>query len=128
MAHFAQIINNLVQKVIVIDNLILLDENNQEQEQLGIDFCKSLLGSDTEWVQTSYNNSIRYNYAGIGFTWDPVNQAFYAPQPFNSWTLDSNYHWQPPVPYPTDGNEYFWDESIQDWVDIYAYESLQSNI
>lgn len=128
MAHFAQIINNQVIQVIVVDNLQLLDTNNIEQEQLGIDFCKSLFGPNSEWVQTSYNCNFRYNFAAIGYTWDPINQAFYAPQPFASWSLDENFQWQAPVEYPTDGNDYFWDEILQEWVSIEEWVSSQSNI
>lgn len=73
MAHFAKIENGLVSQVIVIANPVLLDSNGIEQEQLGIDFCKSLYGADTEWVQTSYNGSFRGKYAGSGDKWDGTN-------------------------------------------------------
>ena len=65
--------------------------------------------------RTSYNNKIRKQYAGIGFTYDPVADVFIAPQPFPSWTLDSNHDWQPPIPYPNDGLMYAWNEDDQDW-------------
>lgn len=116
MAHFAQLDeNNYVTQVIVINNNQLLDQNNQEQEQLGIDFCKSLFGQDTNWVQTSYNSSFRYNYAGIGFYYDSLNDAFIEPQPFDSWNLDAEYKWQAPINYPNDNKSYYWDETILDW-------------
>ena len=69
MAHFAQLDeNNFVTQVIVVHNNELLDESGVEQESKGIAFCQSLLGGN--WVQTSYNNNFRKNYAGIGFTYD----------------------------------------------------------
>ena len=97
MAHFAEINeNNIVTQVIVVNNTELL-EGEQESEIKGIDFCESLYGH-RNWVQTSYNANIRYNFAGIGYTWDSENDAFYAPQPFASWSLDENFIWQAPVP------------------------------
>lgn len=73
MAHFAKIENGVVREIIVVSNEILHDENGVEQESIGIDFCKSLYGVDTEWVQTSYNNNFRGKYAGAGDTWDGEN-------------------------------------------------------
>jgi len=111
MAHFAQIDeNNIVTRVVVIANEDTSDENGNEVESIGVDFCKSLFGADTNWVQTSYNGNIRYNYAGIGFTWDAENNAFYTPQPFASWSLDAAFKWQAPIPYPQNGEDYYWDE------------------
>ena len=116
MAHFAQLDeNNTVTQVIVVANdELLLD--GVESETKGVIFCKSLFGEDTRWVQTSYNNNKRKNYAGIGYTYDPVNDHFFAPQPYPSWTLDADAKWQAPVAYPTDGEVYVWDESIGNWV------------
>jgi hypothetical protein len=73
MAHFARIERNVVAEVIVVNNEVITDTNGQEQEQLGIDFCKSLYGADTEWVQTSYNANFRSKYAGLGDIWDGTN-------------------------------------------------------
>lgn len=70
MAHFARVENGIVQEVIVVSNDVIVDSNGVEQEQLGIDFCKSLYGQDTDWVQTSYNGNIRGKYAGMGDAWD----------------------------------------------------------
>ena len=73
MAHFAQLgENNVVLQVIVISNNDIKDEQGNESEQVGIDFCKSLFGKDTNWVQTSYNRNFRKNFAGPGHTYDPV--------------------------------------------------------
>ena len=116
MAHFAQIENNLVTQVIVVDNNDILDEQGNESEELGIQFCQDLLGGT--WVQTSYNGNIRKNYAGIGYTYDETKDAFIKPQPYNSWVLDEDTClWEAPIPYPTDGNEYNWDESTTSWIE-----------
>ena len=66
-------------------------------------------------IRTSYNGNIRYNYAGIGFTYDPIDDAFIAPKPFDSWTLDNNKKWQAPVPRPDDNKIYGWNEELMDW-------------
>lgn len=79
MAHFAKLNGNNVTQVIVVNNKVITDENGIEQEQLGIDFCKSLYGEDTNWIQTSYNGSFRGKFAGIGDIYDPVNDVFVAP-------------------------------------------------
>jgi hypothetical protein len=117
MAHFAEINeNNIVTRVIVVhNNEITVD--GQELEFKGIDFCEGLFGH-RNWVQTSYNGTIRHNFAGVGYTWDSENDAFYAPQPFASWSLDENFIWQAPVPYPEDASPekiYTWDEDNLTW-------------
>jgi hypothetical protein len=117
MAHFAEINdNNIVTKVIVVhNNEITVD--GQELEFKGIDFCEGLFGH-RNWVQTSYNGNIRHNFAGQGYTWDSANDAFYAPQPYASWSLNEDYKWEAPVPYPEDASEdkvYAWDEENQEW-------------
>ena len=126
MAHFAQLDeNNAVTQVIVVANdELLLD--GVENETKGIMFCKSLFGEDTRWVQTSYNGNKRKNYAGIGYTYDPVNDWFFAPQPYPSWTLDSEAKWQPPTPYPTDGKFYTWNESTLTWDEVITDGGNQS--
>jgi hypothetical protein len=116
MAHFAEINEeNIVTQVIVVHNNELLN-GLEESEEKGINFCESLFGH-RNWVQTSYNNNIRYNFAGIGFTWDPDNNAFYAPQPFSSWSLNENYKWEAPIPYPDNEKAYSWNEESQEWVE-----------
>ena len=119
MAHFAQLDeNNVVTQVIVVANEELLLDG-VENETKGIMFCKSLLGDDTRWVQTSYNGTIRKNYAGIGYTYDPVVDHFFAPQPYPSWTLDADAKWQAPTPYPTEEGKFFtWDEPPLSWVEV----------
>lgn len=116
MAHFAQLDEqNTVLQVIVIHNNELMD-NGVESEAKGIAFCKSLF-PNTRWVQTSYNGNIRKNYAGIGFLYDPIRDAFIPPKPYPSWVLnEASCQWNSPVPYPTDGQQYVWDEATQTWV------------
>ena len=117
MAHFAELDeNNIVTRVIVVHNNELLDENGNESEQKGIDFCVAHYGGT--WVQTSYNGNIRKNYAGIGYTFDPINNWFVAPQPYPSWILDSEAKWQPPTPYPTDKKPYIWNEETLLWDEV----------
>ena len=120
MSHFAHVQNGIVDQVIVAEQ----------------DFINSgAVGPANEWVQTSYNTrgnvhygqdgqpdggvALRGNYAGVGYTYDATNDVFYAPQPFPSWTLNqSTWLWEPPVPYPTDGKFYTWDEATTSWVEV----------
>lgn len=125
MAHFAQLNdNNIVINVIVIDNNELLDDNGQESETKGIAFCQLLYGRNTVWKQTSYNNNLRKNYAGLGYQYDEALDAFIAPKPFNSWTLDVNCRWQAPVPIPEDNltgdppKRYRWNEETLNWIQL----------
>lgn len=121
MAHFAQLDeNNVVTQVIVVNNNdCLLD--GVENETIGILFCKSLFGKDTWWKQTSYNGNLRKNYAGIGYTFDSVRDAFIPPQPYASWVLvEETCTWQAPTPAPTDGKRYRWDEATTSWVEVAA--------
>jgi len=89
MAHFAKLDeNNVVTQVIVVDNKDITDPHTgQEDEILGIAFCKKLLGGN--WKQTSYNNNTRVRYAGIGYSYNAALDAFVPPQPYDSWTLDN---------------------------------------
>ena len=124
MAHFARIENGVVTQVTVVKNDILLDGNGDEQESLGVSFLQNLLGSDTSWKQTSYNNNLRKNFAGIGYNYDSARDAFIAPQPYNSWILnETTCRWDSPVPYPTDtDNSYEWDEATTSWITIGTIE------
>ena len=84
MAHFAKVdANNVVEQVVVVGNEFLLDENGVEQEQLGINFCHSLFGTDTNWRQTSYNGNFRGRYAGIGYVYDATLDEFLEPPSIN---------------------------------------------
>ncbi len=114
MAHFAQIENNMVTKVIVVSNKDTSNKEGVEIEQIGINFCSNLLGGT--WKQTSYNGLIRKNYAGIGYTYDESRDAFIAPKPYNSWILNEDTcQWKAPVDYPKNGENYTWNESMQLW-------------
>lgn len=104
-----------------------LDENNLVTEVIvGIDESELIEGLDPEtWYsdfrgqvckRTSYNGKIRKNYAGIGFTYDEALDAFLAPKPYNSWTLnEETCQWESPIDYPTDGFTYTWNETELDW-------------
>ena len=90
MAHFAELNGqSIVQRVVVVNNNVLLDENGNEQESLGIEFLKSLYGNTTLWVQTSYNNNFRKRFASIGYTYNRVYDAFIKPIPNDNYTLNT---------------------------------------
>ena len=111
MAHFAELdgTTNTVMRVVVIDD---------KYESTGEEWCATFFRGGN-WKQTSYNGNIRKNYAGIGFTYDSVRDAFIPPQPYNSWTLNEDTClWDSPVPYPTDDLMYSWDEDTTSWVEI----------
>jgi hypothetical protein len=118
MAHFAQLNEeNLVIQVIVVANQEILNEQGQESEQKGIDFCTNLLGGT--WKQTSYNGNFRKNYAGIGYKYDESRDAFIAPKPFSSWLLDeTTCQWKAPVDMPVDDRRYTWDEETTSWKEL----------
>ena len=114
MAHFAELDeNNTVLRVIVVNNTDCLDQNGNESEAVGAQFCHNLLGGT--WKQTSYNATFRKRYAGIGYVYNAEHDAFVSPQPFPSWTLDADANWQAPTPMPTDGKLYNWNEDTQSW-------------
>jgi hypothetical protein len=105
-----------------------LDDSNVVTEVIvGVDENELIQGlTPEEWygnfrnqvcVRTSYNNKIRKQYAGIGYTYDATADVFIAPKPFESWSLDENYDWQAPIAYPADGKRYSWDEANQSWVE-----------
>lgn len=133
MAHFAEIDeNNVVVRVLVTDN----DDPNGDE---GYQWLLDNLGGT--WVQTSYtsrggnrinpdtgeivsyNDHFRFNYAGIGFTYDAELDAFIPPKPFDSWTIDETTAlWVAPVAYPSDGKLYAWDENAQTWNEVITGE------
>jgi len=120
LAHYAQLDeNNVVTQVIVVSNDDCSDSNGTEVESIGVAFCQKLLGADTNWKQTSYNNNMRVRYAGIGYSYNEELDAFVPPQPFASWTLDNDTaDWVSPLgaaPALTDAevearSYYRWDE------------------
>ncbi len=101
MSHFAKLDkDNIVTKVIVAEQ----------------DFINSgAVGDSFLWIQTSYNNNFRKQFAGIGDTYDKVNDVFILPQPYESWSLDANFDWQPPTAKPDDGKMYTWNEDTKSW-------------
>jgi hypothetical protein len=115
MAYFAKLgTGNIVEQVISINNAVITDANGVEQEQLGNDFINKLYNTRDVWKQTSYNNNIRKNFAGINFKYDQARDAFIAPKPFDSWILnEDNCLWEAPVAKPTltqeqiDNNNYY---------------------
>ena len=111
MAHFAKLgTGNIIETVEVVSNDIALTE------QAGVDFLNNLYNTSDVWKQTSYNNNIRKNFAGIGYSYDQTRDAFIEPQPFTSWILDENTcRWGAPVSYPDDNNRYEWDEENTTW-------------
>ena len=113
MSHYAKVVDGKVTQVIVAE----------------ADFFNSFVDSSPgTWIQTSYNTHgnqhpenrpLRGNYAGIGYTYDQTNDVFYAPKPFPSWSLnESTWTWEAPVPMPTDGKMYSWDEATQTWSEL----------
>ena len=116
MAHFAALDeNNLVTRVLVVDNEDTA-ENGEEDEELGIKFLQNLFGGT--WKQTSYNGNFRKNYAGKGFTYDQSRDAFIPKKTYPSWLLDEDTcRWEAPVPCPDDDKVYVWDEVTTNWVD-----------
>lgn len=126
MAHYARLsVENVVEQVIVINNDKELT-NGIEDENVGVAFCVSLTNHQN-WKKTSYNGNIRKQYAGIGFSYDPVKDVFIAPKPYPSWTLDENSDWQPPTSMPQDENIYYWDESTLSWNLVPLPESSSDN-
>lgn len=122
MAHFAKLDeNNIVTQVIVVHNNELIDDLGNESELKGIEFCRNIFGG--RWIQTSYNNKIRKNFASVGYRYDESLDAFIPPKPFDSWILNtSSYVWDPPVPHPNDGNLYYWDDVSLNWIRYDDYE------
>ena len=128
MASFAKLNSeNIVITVLSVVNEVLKDSNGVEQEQLGINFLKTLYNEPNAiWKQTSYNTHggvhslggipFRKNHAGIGYVYDSQRDAFISPKPYNSWILNENTcNWEAPVAYPTDGQIYKWNEEILNW-------------
>ena len=109
MSHFAEIDNNnIVTRVLVGNN----DFPNE-----GYDWFVENLGGT--WIKTSYNATIRKNFAGIGYTYDEDRDAFIPPKPYDSWILDEDTcQWQAPTPYPNDGKIYQWDEPNTTWKEV----------
>ena len=118
MAHFTKLNeNNIVINVNVVNNNVL-DPNNEEAS--GIEFLTEWSGGYTNWKQTSYNGNFRKNYAGIGYTYDSIRDAFIPQKPFDSWILDEETcQWNAPTPMPVEeGKRFTWDEETLSWLEI----------
>lgn len=111
MAHFCKLnFWNKVERVEVVSNDIVTTE------QAGIDFLNNLYKTNDAWVQTSYNENFRKNFASIGFKYNQTKDAFIPPQPYTSWTLnETTCQWEAPVAYPDDGKRYEWNETNENW-------------
>ena len=115
MAHFAQIVGDTVVSVIVIGNDDIDNLPYPQSEARGQQFIRAL-GFEGDWLQTSYNNNFRTRYAGIGYVYDPVRDAFIPPRPYMSWQFNTqSLDWDPPVPYPQTGQLYAWNENSVNW-------------
>lgn len=115
MANAAEIDQDgIVLRVLVVND----KEEHRIQDHLALD-----LGLGGTWVQTSYNASIRKNYAGPGFKYDAERDAFIPPKPFQSWILNEDTcNWESPVQYPSDGKLYAWDEDTTSWIEAEAFD------
>jgi len=138
MASFVKLNNDnfVIQGVALVNEIFTV--NNIEIEQIGIDFLNNLYKTNDVWKKTSYNTrggihyqadnntpsqdqskAFRKNYAGIGYYYDSIRDAFIPPKPFPSWTLnEDSCLWQSPIPYPNDNKEYTWNEEIGNWEEI----------
>lgn len=123
MAHFAELDeNNVVTRVIVVSNRELINpHNNVEEEVLGIAFCKKLYGGN--WIQASYNKTIRKHYPGKGWSYDSVRDVFVPPKPYDSWVLnESTILWEPPITQPELTEEQVGIDAFYEW-DEDAYQT-----
>ena len=111
MAHSAKLgTGNIVETVEIVSNDIATTE------QAGVDFLNTLYNTRDVWKQTSYNNNIRKNFAGIDYQYDQQRDAFIAPKPYPSWILnETTCIWETPTPYPDDGEMYTWNEETLTW-------------
>lgn len=136
MAYFAELNEN--NEVIMVHSVhdLCNSADGIENEQIGINFLNTLFNNNVVYKQTSYNTrggihyqadtnipstnqakALRKNYAGIGYTYDPIRDAFISPKPYSSWVLDEfSCQWKAPIPYPTDGDNYRWDENESNWI------------
>jgi len=128
MAHFAELDeNNVVQRIVVVSNDDVLDENGNESEDAGINFLENLFGH-RKWAQTSYNSNFRYHYAQIGGTYHPDLDGFSEQQPYPSWILNNEtLEWESPIPLPEIEPEHIpiWDEENGEWIIVIPPKSSE---
>jgi len=120
MAHFAQLDStHRVIGVEVVNNEVITDANGNEQEQLGVDFLTQLHNSNGWYKQTSYNETFRKNFAGIGYIYDASRDAFIEPKEYLSWVLNEDTcRYEAPVARPSDDSLYTWDEATTNWKEV----------
>lgn len=120
MAHFAKLNDqNIVIDVNVVNNETINNLPFPDSEAVGVSFLTEWSGGYSNWKQTSYNNNFRKRFAGLGHTYDASLDAFITPSPFSGWMLNlDTCEWEAPIPYPTDGNQYYWNEETQQWVEF----------
>ena len=136
MAHFAELDNNnKVLRVLVFDDADV-EANGGDQSESAATFCETIVPfSETgvKWVQTSFNNNFRKQYASKGFTYNPTQNVFIKPQPFSSWSLDGNNDWEAPITYPTVTEEggityyIYWNETAYQADNSTGWETTKSN-
>jgi hypothetical protein len=115
MAHFAKIVNSIVEQVIVVSNDDIQNKEFPKSESIGQYYIKSI-GLDGVWLQTSFNSKFRKHYASIGYSYNSELDAFIRPKPYPSWQLDKNTcDWIPPVPQPKNNPMVIWDENSKTW-------------
>jgi len=119
MAHFAKIdSNNIVVRVHVLNNAVLM-KDGEENEQQGVEFLQNLHNNNDTYIQTSYNNNFRKNYAGRGYSYDEEKNAFIPPKLYPSMILnEETCRWEYPTPHPDDDKRYDWDEGTVSWIEI----------
>jgi len=120
MAAFLELnSDNVVIQAIAINDDVIGDKVFPESEEIGVAFCKSLYGEQTNWKQTSPDGLFRKRYAGLGYSYDARLDAFIPPKPYNSWVLNPvECVWQAPIEAPVDNKSYAWDEDSMSWKEI----------
>jgi len=115
MIYFAELgLNNVVLRVITVDDSICKDEDGNVVESIGSQWCRNNLGGT--WILTDETGVFRKNYAGIGMTYDSTKDAFIPIKQHNDWVFDEqNCKWLPPIPKPTDDKKYEWDNILKTW-------------
>ena len=128
MATFAELDeNNVVLQVIKVDNSVVTDDFGNESEGLGIAFCRETFGDNKRWVQCSYTGAFRVNYPSMGYTYSTEHDAFIPPRPHSNWVLDtSRMIYIPPIPYPSDGQVYRWEQSTNSWEFVSATNEMET--
>ena len=130
MAHFAKLgTENIILQIVALSNNAILDKDGKEREQIGMDFLNNLYKTNDVWKQTSYSTfggvhkldgtPLRKNYAAKGYTYDETRDAFIAPKPYSSWTLNEDTCiWEAPSAKPDDGKIYKWNEETTSWDEV----------